>query len=1018
MHQSFFLQFYLGGATLEVSRRNLLKATIAGAGLSLAGCGYDVQSVQSAVNDFKLDDANEYTSICTFCACGCGMVGYVKEGKMINLEGDSDHIVNEGGLCSKGASMSVIPNSEGRVLTPKYRAPKSNKWEDISWDEALDKIASKIKQVRDDNWIAQETENGKTYNVNRCDALSFVGGAQVHNEECYLITKMTRMLGVSFLEHQARLCHSSTVPALTAAFGRGAMTNTWQDLKNAKAILIEGSNAAENHPMSAKWIMRAKANGATVIHVDPRYTRTSKLADIHAQIRPGTDIAFLGAIINYILETNSYDENYLLTHTNAAMLVSKDYDFNEGLFSGYNEEKHSYDKKKWAYQLDASGKPIVGTLTDPDSVMMKMRDFYKRYDLETASNITGIPAEDIKKIAEVMINNRPGTVMYALGMTQHTVGVQNIRSFTVMQFLLGNVGKPGSGINALRGEPNVQGSTDFAVLFNYFPGYLSTPNHRQQTLDEWTKSSGTFRRKFMVNLMKSWFGENAAAENDFCYSLMPKINANQNYSIYRIFETALESKMKFLYITGQNPLVTSPNLNIVQAGLEKLEMLVVADPFETETASFWQKREGVDPQNIDTEVILLPAASFLEKEGTLINSSRLVQWRYAGLKPLGEAKPDIEIIDLLFQKIREKYASSTEEKDKIFKLANWNYPENERSDAVLKEINGYNTKTGKLLNGIGEIQADGSTSTGCWVYAGVYANGENQTLRKDFRTDPGNLGIFPKYAWTWPGNIHILYNRASCDKNGKPYDENNKLIWWDENAKKWTGYDVPDVPTATDGPNTANGQKPFRMSGEGVGRLFGGTYADPETQGALPRDVSYVTSDGPFPEFYEPVESPTKNILHENVASNPCLIYPRVKGFQEIGDKKDFPYVLCTSAVSEHWCSGAYTRNVPWLNELVKETFIEMPHALADKLGVKNGEKVKVNSARGEVVVKAMVTNRIHTLNINGEECTVVWMPYNWGFKGLSTAASTNLLTIDAGDPNTWIQETKACLVNVTKAGV
>ena len=338
--------------------------------------------------------------------------------------------------------------------------------------------------------------------------------------------------------------------------------------------------------------------------------------------------------------------------------------------------------------------------------MMKLREFYKRYDLQTSSNITGIPADEIQKIADVLINNRPGTVMYALGMTQHTVGVQNIRSFTVMQLLLGNVGKPGAGINALRGEPNVQGSTDFAVLFNYFPGYLNTPNHRQQTLEEWTKDSGTFRAKFMINLMKSWFGENAHAGNDYLYSLMPKINAGKNYSIYRIFETALEKQMKFLYITGQNPLVTSPNLNIVQAGLEKLEMLVVADPFETETACFWQKREGVDPSTIDTEVILLPAASFLEKEGTLINSSRLVQWRYAGLAPLGEAKPDIEIIDLLFQKIREKYANSTEAKDQVFKLAKWNYPADNRSETVLKEINGYDTKTGKLLNGISEIKDD------------------------------------------------------------------------------------------------------------------------------------------------------------------------------------------------------------------------------------------------------------------------------------------------------------------------
>lgn len=1003
---------------MEISRRKLLVASVAtGVGINLAGYGFNIPSVSAATQGFKLENGKEYTSICTFCACGCGMVGYVKDGKMINLEGDSDHVVNEGGLCSKGAAMSVIPNSDNRVLTPKYRAPKSDKWVDITWEEAITKVATKFKQVRDDNWIAEEEIDGKVYKTNRCDAFSFVGGAQVHNEECYLMAKMTRILGISFLEHQARLCHSSTVPALVTSFGRGAMTNSWNDLKNAKVILIEGSNAAENHPMSAKWMMRAKEKGAIIIHVDPRYTRTSKLADIHAQIRPGTDIAFLGAIINYILETNSYDEEYILNHTNAAYLVNQDYDFNEGLFSGYDDKTHSYDKTKWAYELDGTGQPQKGTLDHPNSVMSKLRAFYSRYDMQTASSITGIPVDEIQKIAKILVENRPGTVMYALGMTQHTVGVQNIRSFAVMQLLLGNVGKPGSGINALRGEPNVQGSTDFALLFNYYSGYLSTPNHKQQTLDDWTKASGTFRRKFMINLLKSYFGENAKPENDYCYPLLAKNNAKKNYSIYRIFETALEKEMKFLYIMGQNPLVTSPNLNIVQAGLEKLEMLVVADPFETETACFWQKREGVEPANIDTEVILLPAASFLEKEGTLINSSRMVQWRYAGLDPKGQSKPDIEIINLLFQKIRELYASSTEEKDLLIKYAQWDYPEIGTSDVVLREINGYDLKTGKLLNSIGQLKDDGTTSSGCWVYAGVYANGENLSQRKDSKTDPSNLGLFPNYAWTWPGNMRILYNRASCDKAGKPYDENNKLVWWDEAAGKWTGYDIPDVPSATAGPNTSDGQRPFRMSGEGVGRLFGATFKDPDYKdGVLPRDSSYVTADGPFPEFYEPVESPTENILHKDVATNPCLIYPRVKGLQEIGDRKDYPYVLCTSSISEHWCAGTYTRNVPWLNELVKETYIEMPHALADKLNIKNGDRVKVNSARGEIEVKAMVTHRIQTLNINGEECTVVWMPYNWGFKGLSTAASTNLLTIDAGDPNTWIQETKACLVNVTKA--
>ena len=1002
---------------MEVSRRNFLKATAVGAGLSLAGYGFNVPSVQAAVKGWKLENANEYTSICTFCACGCGMVGYIKDGKMINLEGNSDHIVNEGGLCSKGASMSVVPNSENRLKTPKYRAPYSEEWVDISWDEALSKTAAAIKKHRDENWIENETIDGKTYKVNRCDAISFVGGAQVHNEECYLMTKMTRMLGVSYLEHQARLCHSATVPALSTAFGRGAMTNTWQDIKNAKVILIEGSNAAENHPMSAKWILRAKDQGAIIIHVDPRFNRTSKLADHFFQIRPGTDIAFLGAIINYVLENNKFDEEYLVTHTNAEYLISPEYSFDDGIFSGFNDITNSYDKSKWGYQLDSTGKPMKATLNHKDSVLSHLREFYKRYDLQTASSITGIPAEDIKKVAELYSSIQPGTIMYSLGMTQHTVGVQNIRSFSVLQLLLGNVGKPGTGINALRGEPNVQGSTDFALLFNYFPGYLNTPKHTQQTFKQWCDATGTMRSAYMVSLMKAWFGENANESNEFGYQYMPKINSKDNYSIYRIFETAIEKKMKFLYIMGQNPLVTSPNLHVVQKGLEGLETLVVADPFETETAAFWQRREGVDPKTIATEVILLPAASFLEKEGTLINASRLVQWRYKELPNVGDSRADIDIIDEIFVKLRDLYKDSTEAKDQVFKAAKWDYSHaKSKSDEVLKEINGYNLKTGKPLNGIGDIKGDGSTSTGCWLYAGVYANGENQTLRQDSVTDPGGLGIFPKFAYTWPNNIHILYNRASCDKNGKTFKNVEKpIVWWDENEKKWTGYDIPDVPKVTDGPDTPNGQKPFRMSGEGVGRLFGAYYKD-EVNGQ-PRDYSYVPGDGPLPEFYEPVESPTINILHKDVSANPCLVYPRLEGYHPIGDNKKFPYVLCTSAVSEHWCSGAYTRNVPWLNELMKETYIEMPTTLAEKLSVKNGDRVAVNSARGEIEVKVMVTNRINTLKINGEDTTVVWMPYNWGFKGLSTAASTNLLTIDAGDPNTWIQETKACLVNVRKAG-
>lgn len=999
---------------MKVSRRSFIKSAVAaGTGLTLGGFGFDMPKVYAASKEYKLSGGSEYTSICTFCACGCGMVCYVKDGKLINLEGDPDHIVNEGGLCSKGASMSVLPNTTQRVKKPLYRAPGSDSWQEISWDEAIEKVAGQVKNVRDEYWIDKETENGKDYAVNRCDAIGFIGGAHVNNEECYLAAKMARIFGLSFLEHQARLCHSSTVPALSASFGRGAMTNSWNDLKNAKVILIEGSNAAENHPMSMKWVARAQDNGATVIHVDPRFTRTSKIADIHAQIRPGTDIAFLGSIINYILVNKLYDEDFILSHTNATYLVNPDFKFNDGLFSGFNSDKNKYDMASWTYQTFKNGKPLKSdNLDHPDSVLSKLKEFYSRYSFKTASDITGIPEEKIKQIADVYINNRPGTIMYALGMTQHTVGVQNIRCFGILQLLLGNMGKPGSGVNALRGEPNVQGSTDFALLFHYLPGYLSHPSHNQQTIAEWEEASGTFRSKFLVNLMKSWFGENATAENDYCYGMLPKKNANDNYSIYRIFETAIEGDMKMVYVMGQNPMVTSPNLSVVHAGLSKLDTLVVADLFMTETAEFWNK-PGCDPKTINTEVIFLPAASFLEKDGSLINSSRLVQWRYAGIAPVGEAKSDLEILDLIYKKVRDKYAGSKLAKDEVFKKAIWDYPSENMSEEVLKEINGYDLTTGKLLGGIGQIRADGTTSSGNWLYAGIFKDDVNLCKRKDAKTDPSGLGLYPNYAWTWPGNMRILYNRASCDSKGAPYDDANKLVWWDESAGKWVGYDIPDVPVATDGPNTPNGQKAFRMSGEGVGRLLATNYKDRLDNKV--RDASATNADGPFPEFYEPVESPTTNVLHPNVAINPCLRYPRIPSMQMIGKKEEFPYVLCTSSISEHWCSGSETRNVPWLNELVKETFIEMPVKLANKLNVKNGDRVKVRSARGEIEVKTMVTDRVQTLNINGEEVTVVWMPYNWGFKGLSTAASTNLLTIDAGDPNTWIQETKACLVDVKR---
>ena len=794
------------------------------------------------------------------------------------------------------------------------------------------------------------------------------------------------------------------------------MTNHWLDLQHAKVFLIAGSNAAENHVMAMKWITRAKQQGAKVIHVDPRFTRTSAGADLFARIRPGTDIAYLGAIIRYVLEEKLFDEYYVKTHTNASFLVNPEFGFDEGTFSGFDEAGHKYDTKSWTYQLGKDGKPLrAESLDDPNCVFQKLRAHFARYTFETAESISGIPAATIKQIADLLVANKPGTILYALGMTQHTTGVQGIRCYGVLQLLLGNIGKLGGGVNALRGEPNVQGACDMSVLNDYLTGYVSAPYSSEPTLADYTKRVGTFRAKFAINALKAWFGDAATADNEFGYQLLLKRNAGTNYTLFRMLETALEGKMKLMYVMGQNPAVTNPNLKVVFDSLAKLEMLVVQDLWETETAAFWQQ-PGVDPRTIQTEVVLLPAAYFMEKEGTISGSGRMVQWRYKGVNAPGTAKDDLEIIDTLFARVRELYQGSTEEKDQPILKAVWNYPAKDRAEAVLKEIGGYDLKTGEPIKGIAALQADGSTSSGAWIYAGVYGGNKNLTKRRDNRTDPSKYGIYPQFAWTWPGNMHVLYNRASCDAEGKPLDPSKPLVWWDAAAGKWAGFDTPDVPVATDGPDTPNGQRPFRMNGEGVGRLAALVYKDPDAKvEGMPRDSSGVLKDGPMPEFYEPVESPVQNLLHPEVAANPTLKYPRIKGKQPVGKAKDFPYVLSTASMSEHWCAGSVTRNIPWLNELAPEPWIELSEKLAAEKGIKEGDRVKVASARGEVVVKAVVTRRMQPMRIQGQDVHVVWMPYNWGFKGLSTGPSTNHITIDVGDPNTWCQETKACLVNVSK---
>ena len=520
------------------------------------------------------------------------------------------------------------------------------------------------------------------------------------------------------------------------------MTNHWVDLQNCKTILVEGSNVAENHPMAYKWIRKAQENGAKLIHVDPRYTRTSAGADVYARIRPGTDAAFQNTMINHIIVNKLYDEDYVVTHTNALYLGDEAFDFKDGVFSGYDEEHHKYDTKTWGYQLDAKGKPRVArSLDDPHCIFSRLKTFVSRYTLEMGEQITGIPADQIRQIAETMAKNRPGSILYALGMTQHTTGVQGIRSFTILQLLLGNIGKPGGGVNALRGEPNVQGACDMAVLYNYYPGYLNSPTNAEPTIYHYVRKNGIADSRYLVNTLKAFFGEAATAENDYAYAWLPKRDAAKDYGTLPMFEDALAGKLKLLWIVGQNPAVTLPNLKLTFDAMAKLETLVVQEIWETETAAFW-KRPGVDPKSINTEVILLPAAFFMEKNGTISNSGGMVQWRHAAVKPPGQAKPDGEIVDLVFRKVRDLVKDSKEPRDEIIRKAFWTYT---TAEDVLREINGYavrdnpetGLKTGDLVRKVSDLRADGSTSSGAWIYAGVFANGENLSKRRDSHNGSG-----------------------------------------------------------------------------------------------------------------------------------------------------------------------------------------------------------------------------------------------------------------------------------------
>ena len=801
------------------------------------------------------------------------------------------------------------------------------------------------------------------------------------------------------------------------------MTNHWIDIKNADVVLIIGSNAAEHHPVSFKWIMRAKDNGAALIHVDPKFSRTSARCDYHVPLRSGTDIAFLGGMVNYILESNSYFHDYVVNYTNASFIVGKGYDFKDGLFSGYDAKARKYDQSKWGFEKGPDGAPLRdATLKHERCVFNLMKKHYSRYTLKNVSDITGVSEENLLKVyKQFCATGKPdkaGTILYALGWTQHTVGVQNIRCSTLVQLLLGNIGVAGGGINALRGEPNVQGSTDHALLYHVLPGYIGLPLAPWQTLAQFNKANTPVtkipnsanwwgnRPKYFASLLKGWYGEEAKPENDFCYGLLPKGEPGADYSYMYVMDKMYQGKIKGGFVFGVNPMNSFPNTNKMRKALDNLDWMVCAELHNSETTDNWH-RPGVDPKKMKTEVFLLPSAHRVEKAGTISNSGRWLLWFDKAVEPAGEARNFADMFVPLINKLRELYKAEGGKLPEALLKMNW--PEKYDHEEWTRRINGFfwaDTKIGNrlykkgdLVPAFGNLQADGTTSSLNWLYTGSYTEDEgNKSKRRDPTQTPmqAAIGLYPNWSWCWPVNRRILYNRASVDLNGKPYNPKKAVIEWD--GKKWVG-DVPDGPWAPQA-DTKNGKLAYIMTTDGYAQLYG--------PGRL---------DGPFPEHYEPAETPVAQHPFSKQLSSPVYKF-HTSDMDKLAKAADpkYPIVLTTYSMTEHWCGGGETRNVPNLLEAEPQLYVEMSPELAKEKGIANGDGVIVESARGKVEAIAMVTVRIRPFKVMGKTVHLIGMPFAYGWTTPKCGDSTNRLTIVACDPNTTIPEAKACCVNIRKA--
>ena len=825
---------------------------------------------------------------------------------------------------------------------------------------------------------------------------------------------------------------------------------------------------AECHPVGFQWVMEAKARGAKLIHVDPRFTRTSALADAHVPLRAGSDIAFLGGIVNYVLQNERYFRDYVVAYTNASVILNEDFKGTEdldGVFSGLNRELRSYDHRTWQYEgmtvqaasgqrdmayddmlkaveqsgrgeAHGSGGPAIGVgdperdpaLRHPRCVFQVLKRHFERYTPEMVERICGVPRDRFLQVCETIAENsgrdRTTAFAYAVGWTQHSVGAQYIRTASILQTLLGNIGRPGGGILALRGHASIQGSTDIPTLFNLLPGYIPMPHaHTNQDLTSFVQ--GEAARKgfwgnmsaYMVSLLKSYWGDAATADNEFCFDYLPRLTGS--HSTYDTSMAQIDGVCKGYFLMGENPAVGSANAKIQRLGMANLDWLVVRDLSLIESATWWKDGPEIESgemrtEDIGTEVFFLPAATHTEKDGTFTNTQRLLQWHHQAVKPAGDARSDLWFTYHLGRIIRAKLAGSTDEMDRPILDLTWDYPTVDElgepdAAAVLAEINGFDGD-GNPLSSYTQLKDDGSTSCGCWIYCGCYARGVNQTARRKPGKDQN--WVAPEWGWAWPLNRRIIYNRASADTDGKPWSERKALVWWDADQGRWTGHDEPDFvadrppdykpPREATGPDALAGDDPFIMQADGKAWLF----------------VPSGLTDGPLPAHYEPQESPFTNPLYGQ-QRNPVryLLRPHPENlYAPSGESPGadvYPYAATTYRLTEHHTAGGMSRWQPYLAELQPEFFCEVSPELAAERGLEHGGWATIVSPRNVVEARVLVTQRMQPLRVDGRTLHQIGLPYHWGPNGYSTGDAANELIHLALDPNSHIQETKAWSVDI-----